>query len=67
MEIFVNGKSFQLHDPKFTSINGLLEKLGLKPYSVAIERNGVIEDREQWEIALSEGDKLEIIKFVGGG
>jgi len=40
----------------------------MKQDRVAVELNRNIVPREQWaEISLSEGDRLEIVHFVGGG
>jgi thiamine biosynthesis protein ThiS len=42
--------------------------LGIKPDRVAVELNRNIVPREQWEkTPLSDGDRLEIVHFVGGG
>ncbi len=42
--------------------------LQFRPDRVAVERNGEIAPRSSWqETALQEGDKLEIVHFVGGG
>jgi hypothetical protein len=40
----------------------------MKPDRVAVELNRDIVSRAQWpETALKEGDKLEVVQFVGGG
>jgi len=40
----------------------------MKADRVAIELNRGIVPREQWaETSLTEGDRLEIVHFVGGG
>ncbi len=45
-----------------------MRELGLAPEKVAVEHNGEIAPRSQLaEIALSDGDSLEIVHFVGGG
>lgn len=50
------------------SIADLVRTLELDPAKVAVERNGEIAPRSQLaEIALAEGDVLEIVHFVGGG
>jgi sulfur carrier protein len=42
--------------------------MGMKPDRVAVELNRNIVPREHWsETPLSDGDKLEIVHFVGGG
>lgn len=50
------------------SLADAIAALGLKPDRVAVERNGAIVGREGWgSSALADGDKLEIVHFVGGG
>ena len=50
------------------TLAALVEELGLKPEKVAVERNGVIVPRSTLrEVALADGDTLEIVHFVGGG
>ena len=54
--------------PEGTSIAALLQGLGLSPARVAVERNGVIVPRERFsDLILTEGDRLEVVQFVGGG
>jgi thiamine biosynthesis protein ThiS len=46
----------------------LIESLGMKPDRVAVELNREIVPRNRWpETLLNDGDKLEIVHFVGGG
>jgi thiazole synthase len=46
----------------------LVRELGLTPEKVAVERNGAIAPRSTLEaVALTDGDVLEIVHFVGGG
>ena len=50
------------------SIDQLIGALGLKTDRVAIEQNGEIVPRSSWpEAVLKEGDRLELVHFVGGG
>jgi thiamine biosynthesis protein ThiS len=50
------------------TLGALVETLGMKPDRVAIELNREIVPREQWpQTPLHEGDRLEIVHFVGGG
>lgn len=66
MTLTINGE-----DREFTSIGTLSElvsQLGMKPDRVAIELNRELIRRDRWsETKLSNGDKLEIVHFVGGG
>jgi thiamine biosynthesis protein ThiS len=51
-----------------TNIEQLIEDLNLRPERVAVELNGEVVKRVNWSNAvLSEGDRVEIIHFVGGG
>jgi thiamine biosynthesis protein ThiS len=62
----VNGRRVELDGP--TSLLDYLEKLGVSPRAVAVERNGVIIERSSYPDAkLEEGDVLEIVRMVGGG
>lgn len=46
----------------------LVRALALEPAKVAVERNGTIAPRSTLEdVALADGDVLEIVHFVGGG
>jgi thiamine biosynthesis protein ThiS len=66
MKLEINGNSRDFPGP--LSIQGLFQQLGIKPDRVAVELNRTIVPREQWDkTALSEGDRLEIVHFVGGG
>ncbi len=66
MKLIVNGE-----DREFSSIStvsALLVQLGMKPDRVAVELNRDLLSRDRWDkTKLSEGDKLEIVHFVGGG
>jgi len=65
MKITINGQE-QTSDP--ITLAQLIEHLGMKQDRVAVELNRNIVPRTQWqETNLSEGDKLEIVHFVGGG
>ncbi|TGK06223.1 sulfur carrier protein ThiS [Leptospira fletcheri] len=66
--MFVNGKRILVGDLSSPDLVSLLESLRLKPEMVAIQRNGEIIKRESWSgVKLQEGDRIEILKFVGGG
>jgi sulfur carrier protein len=50
------------------NLQDLIGELGLKGDRVAIEHNGNIVPRAEWADArLANGDRLEIVHFVGGG
>ncbi len=62
----VNGEERQV-DPS-TTVKQLLSSLGLGDTLVAVERNEDVVPRAQHESTiLSEGDRVEVVHFVGGG
>ena len=64
--LFINGESRNFPAPM--TVSGLVEALGYAGKRVAIERNGEIVPRSKHdEVALENGDKLEIVVAVGGG
>jgi thiamine biosynthesis protein ThiS len=66
MKIAVNGEDRRL-DPGIT-IAALLKSLELEGKPVAVERNGETVPKSKLDSTqLSEGDRIEIVTFVGGG
>jgi sulfur carrier protein len=66
MKLLINGEARSFDLP--LTLANLLEQLGMKRDRVAVELNRAIVPREKWdETGLSEGDRLEIVHFVGGG
>ena len=66
MQLQINGelRSF----PEKLSLSELIVQLGMKQDRVAVELNLEIVPRGNWEATvLKDGDKLEIVHFVGGG
>lgn len=62
----VNGKPIQLEGP--TPLLAYLDDLGVNPQAVAVEHNGDILERAAYEtVTLHEGDRVEIVRMVGGG
>lgn len=50
------------------TVQDLLDRQGWKAAQVAVEHNGAILKREDFSAtALSDGDRLEVVRFVGGG
>jgi thiamine biosynthesis protein ThiS len=62
----VNGKQVELEAP--IPLVLYIEELGINPRSVAVEHNGEIIQREKFaSVVLQEGDRVEIVRMVGGG
>jgi thiamine biosynthesis protein ThiS len=62
----VNGEERQLDAAE--SVAALIALLGFDARKVAVERNLAIVPRSLWpSTALAEGDRIEIVHFVGGG
>ena len=66
MTLQINGE--QREFPDGLTVAGLVAQLGMKPDRVAVELNLEIVPRGQWQTTtLKNGDKLEVVHFVGGG
>ncbi|HEY6350783.1 MAG TPA: sulfur carrier protein ThiS [Candidatus Angelobacter sp.] len=66
MKLQLNGEPRDFPDD--LTLAALVERLGMKPDRVAAELNLEIVPRAEWlETKLKDGDKLEIVHFVGGG
>jgi thiazole synthase len=66
VEVILNGEPKRLDTA--LSVRGLLESLGLDPAKIAVERNLEIVPRSTYgDVALANGDRLEIVHFIGGG
>lgn len=66
MQITINGETRQLPAPM--SVAELVAHLKLDTRKLAVERNLAIVPRSQYgETALAEGDRIELVSFIGGG
>lgn len=66
LEITVNGETRRLPGPATAA--ELLEHLGIDPRTVVVELNRQIVRRPRLaETALTSGDAVELVHFVGGG
>jgi thiamine biosynthesis protein ThiS len=66
MNIQVNGEATEA--PDGTSVASLLEQLEIKATRVAVELNLEIVPKASYpETLIQEGDRLEVVGFVGGG
>jgi sulfur carrier protein len=71
MKLHINGEARTFADSApnapFT-LTALIESLNMKSDRVAVELNLEIAPRDRWpQVALKDGDRLEIVHFVGGG
>jgi thiamine biosynthesis protein ThiS len=66
MKLQVNGEERSFSSA--STLAALIEQLGMRADRVAVELNREIVARERWPATeLREGDRLEIVHFVGGG
>lgn len=66
MQVFVNGDPFEIQDD--ASVGDLVTKLTDDPRGIAIELNReIVPKSKHADTRLSEGDRLEVVQFVGGG
>ena len=66
MIITVNGKPEEISGP--TSLMKFLQSREIRAERVVIELNqDIIEKKDLTDIMIKENDKLEILRFVGGG
>lgn len=66
MKLTINGEGRNFDAP--LTVTGLLAALALEPRKIAVERNLEIVPRSAYgETPLADGDRIEIVQFVGGG
>ena len=66
MTITLNGDEREI--PDGLTVEGLLAYLDLHPRTIVVERNGDILRRDAYPgVQVEEGDRLELVHFVGGG
>ncbi len=66
MELIINGNTKEV--PQLEHLSDLVQHLELPAFGTAIECNGqVVRKAEYATTRLNPGDKLEIVRLVGGG
>ncbi len=66
MQITLNGEDRTIKAG--TTLQQLVATLGPDPRGIAIERNlEIVPKSEHENVVLEDGDKLEVVQFVGGG
>ncbi|HEY4381906.1 MAG TPA: sulfur carrier protein ThiS [Acidobacteriaceae bacterium] len=69
LKLVINGQSrnfVELGSP--VVLEEVIRAMELKGDRIAVEHNGEIAPRARWaEVAVTSGDRLEVVHFVGGG
>ena len=66
MFITLNGEPYEIEQP--LTVSDLLARLSIDPRRVAVEHNLEILRRHAFaDTFVHEGDRIEIVNFVGGG
>ena len=66
MRLTINGEERAFEG--IADVAGLVRALGLDPRKVAVERNLEIVPRSTYAgVSIADGDRVEIVQFVGGG
>jgi thiamine biosynthesis protein ThiS len=66
VQILVNGAAREV--PVGTTVAVLLGLMGVDRTQVAVERNRDVVPKKSYEqTALADGDRIEVVTFVGGG
>ncbi|WP_407309604.1 sulfur carrier protein ThiS [Desulfosporosinus sp. SB140] len=66
MNVKINGETVELTES--IGLQKWVDEQNIPNNTVIIEYNGEIIPEEHWRtIVLTQGDQLEILKFVGGG
>jgi thiazole synthase len=66
LKLFVNGQPESA--PAGATVATLLARMGVDPQRVAVERNQDVVPRATWAQApLADGDRIEVVAFIGGG
>ncbi len=66
MLVQINSESREVRDR--STLDDLVSELSLAPTRIAIELNQKVVRRDKWaQTTLADGDRIEIVHFVGGG
>jgi sulfur carrier protein len=66
VHLTVNGKARSIEGSP--TLGEYLRQLGINPLACAVERNGLVVKREEFDqTPLAEGDRLEVVRMMGGG
>ena len=71
LDLQINGRTSQVQvplDQNQLSLSDLLDILEVKPEMVALEVDELVIDRTRWaDFKVDPSNRIEIMKFVGGG
>ena len=66
IKLLINGKEETLDEP--TSLVEYLDSLNVNRRFIAVANNGIVVRRSELDtVTLKDGDRLEIVRAVGGG
>jgi len=66
MRVYINGKADEM--PDNMAVSELIQRIGLEQKHIAVEINQEIISRSSYAAhIISEGDRVEIVKAIGGG
>ena len=66
MKLIVNGEKLEVSNVE--TLQDLLKELQIEPQRVAVEINvSIVKKSDYSTFKLSEGDRVEIVNFIGGG
>lgn len=67
MQLVINGQQVTVEN-QINCVKDLLNHFKLQDRIVVVEQNGEIVEKEQYHVQrVNDGDKIEIVQFVGGG
>lgn len=67
MDVTINGETMRL-SKDVTTIKHLINHMGIESPVIIVEQNGTILNQDAHTInEVKEGDRIELIQFVGGG
>lgn len=66
MKVTINGEEHLFDVP--VSIQNLINRFNLDPAKIAIEQNlAIVPCSEYAQSLINDGDRIEIVQFIGGG
>jgi sulfur carrier protein len=65
MKVIVNDEAVDVDEQ--TTVAGLLHRLGFPDRGIAVAVDWSVIPRSQWDTALSDGAKVEVVTAVQGG